>query len=160
MDERPLLYLDVDGVLNCLDGGHPADETADGFPVWIPVGTNQRVALLLEVFEPVWATAWLGRAHSEWKPLLGLTGGFPWPYVYYSSLKLPEIIKHAKGRPFVWIDDDADWELRELGWDRSMVDGLVLAPDHRTGLTDQHVEEALDYASSLTVGKRGEVKLP
>lgn len=159
MSDRPLLFLDIDGVLNCIEGGHPAYRTQGGMPVWVPIGVTDRVSRLLEVFEPAWATAWLGSAHREWKPLLGLTDPFPWAFVAYGNLKLPEIIKRADGRPFVWIDDDADWELRELGWDRSMVDGLVLAPDPRTGLTDLHVEEALAFAAKVTVGKRRSVEL-
>lgn len=102
--ERPLLFLDVDGVLNCLDGGHPEHRTPGGLGVWIPPGVTERMDKLLRVFEPVWATAWLGSAHSEWRAIVDPAGLTAWPYVSYSDLKLPAILRYAKERPWVWIE--------------------------------------------------------
>lgn len=149
MTDRPLLFLDVDGVLNCMEGDHPAVEVLEpgefDMPVFLPDGVPRRVTELLKTFEPVWATAWRGCAHRAWRKVFDL--GASWPYLDWVDLKLPEIIRHAKGRPFVWIDDDAEWELRELGWDRSMVDGLILQPDPAVGLADEHVGEAVAWAA-------------
>lgn len=147
MTERPLLFLDVDGVLNC-----PGERQDDHVPhfvghetIWVPTHTRERVARLLAVYDPIWATAWVGRAHSAWRHVLDLPGE-SWPYLNYLDFKLPEIIRIAKFHRWAWVDDDANWELRKLGWDRSMVNGLVLDTDHREGLTDAHVGQLLAYA--------------
>lgn len=156
MSEKPLLFLDVDGVLNCLGGSHPRYLTPRGLSVEVPTGTTDRLARLLDHFDPVWATAWLGTAHSEWKALLGLDSPFPWPYVRYTNLKLPEIIRHAAGRPYAWVDDDARWELHQLGWQTSHVAGLIVAPDSRVGLTDALVDQLVAFAqTALAEGVMG-----
>ena len=149
----PILFLDVDGVLNCVgrDEWGQLAEYAPGrrFPVYPPPGTADRVRrLTLEAFEPVWATAWLGSAHRCWSRVLNLDP-MPWPYVDYERFKLVEIVRYARGRPWAWVDDDARWEMRELGWTDEMVPGLVLAPDPAEGLTDEHVERLLTWAAEV-----------
>lgn len=139
MRERPLLFLDVDGVLNALGGGHPR-VILDGCPCDVPEGTKERVARLAEAFDVVWATAWFERAHTAWRHVLDLPAE-SWPYLPWNRYKLTDILRYAKERPWAWVDDDAEWELRQLGWDRSMVTGTIVAPDPLIGLTDQHVTD-------------------
>lgn len=143
--ERPLLFLDIDGVLNTMNRDHEPI-ILGGCYCWIPPGTRERVHRLIEVYDPVWCTAWLGRAHSAWRDYLGLDP-IPWPYVNYRQYKLVELIRMAGERRWAYVDDDAfTYELRGLDWTPDMVDGLVIQPDHNTGLTDEHVEELLAYA--------------
>lgn len=151
---RPLLFLDVDGVLNCYRDGYDFHDLG-GIHVYVPPGTRERVTRLLEHFDPVWATAWLGRAHTAWRNLLGLTM-LPWPYLDWVEYKLPHLLRFAGERPWAFVDDDAEWELRKLGWTREHVTGLILSPDTEVGLTDAHVDELIAWASGPEAGSQTE----
>lgn len=145
---RPLLYLDVDGVINCVEATVPVDHIHPGTSseAFVPVGTAERLERLLRVYEPVWSTAWLGTAHDCFQSHLGLPTA-SWPFLSYDRFKILAILRHARGRPWAWVDDDANYELRALNWfphyDR-MLEGLIITPDRHVGLTDEHVEELLD----------------
>jgi hypothetical protein len=148
-NDRPLLFLDVDGVLNC--PGPRQDEhefvKLGGLPVFIPKGTKERVHRLLEVYDPVWCTAWLGSAHSAWRHVLELDG-LPWPYVNYRQYKIIDLLKMAGDRLWAYVDDDVfGYELKGLGWTEDMVSGLLIQPDPYVGLTDEHVRELLIFAN-------------
>jgi hypothetical protein len=151
-DERPLLFLDVDGVLNCLDAQVRTTEvrTEDrwgGHIAMVPFGTRTRIAELTEAFEPVWATAWQGMAHGHFRKHLRLPRE-SWPYVRYDNFKLTEILRYAAQRRWAWVDDDAEWEIRSLGeYFRDFPGSLVVNPDPRIGLTDEHVTRLLAFAS-------------
>lgn len=145
---KPLLFLDVDGVLNCLAwSGADYDslrQKVGGTPCVVPPYVAENVRRLAERFEMVWATAWLGRAHTAWRDVLGLPDE-SWPHVSYTNLKLPAIIRYAAERPWAWVDDDAYWELEQLGWQKENVPGFVAFIDGRVGLTDERVEALLEY---------------
>lgn len=154
---KPILFLDVDGVLNCHAWPNADYENLlqdiGGFRCLVPPETRERLRRILEHYEPVWATAWLGRAHSAWREALDLPQE-PWPYVSYVEYKLPSIIKMAGWRPWAWVDDDANWEIERLGWKASYVSGLVISPDGRYGITEEIVEQLIEYAKE--VGNRKE----
>lgn len=162
---RPLLFLDVDGVLNACPPV-PDVEVVEmlGFPICIPPDTPERIARLLEVFDPVWATTWRGDAHEHFAGPLGLTGE-PWPHIeFLGGLKLPSIIDYAIGahlphrtevRPWCFIDDDAMWEMREIGIWPDRTQSLVINPVTAKGLTDDHVNEALGFARRVKALREG-----
>lgn len=166
--DRPLLFLDIDGVLNCQGWTGPDYEQlkrkiGKTEHCVIPPGTSDRVKRLVECYEPVWATAWLGGA-ADWREALDIEGS--WPYINFIGLKLPEIIKYAAGRKWAWVDDDAYWELQQLGWIEKQIvdtlhgdrapfsqwgfgdDGLIVAPDGRFGLTDEIVHQLEAFANA------------
>lgn len=144
MSKRPILFLDVDGVLNCLSATVPVEHInpGTGFEAYVPAGTRERLTLLAEHYEPVWATAWMSSAHAPFRQHLQLPVS-AWPYVRWAEYKLPAMLRYAGGRPWAWIDDDAEWEIKALGWTEAMVPGLVIVPDPRVGLTGEHVRELL-----------------
>jgi hypothetical protein len=146
---RPVLFLDVDGVLNCLNATVPVEHIhpGTGFQAFVPEGTRERLALLTEHYEPVWSTAWMSSAHGPFREHLGLPDR-AWPYVQWAEYKLPAMLRYAGPRPWAWVDDDAEWEIKALGWTEAMVPGLVVVPDPRVGLTDEHVRELLIYANA------------
>lgn len=151
---KPLLFLDVDGVLFPENGFADTLEDVDQFfikgvgTITVPFGTRDRVQALLEYFEPVWATAWLGKAHFAFAEYLELPA-HSWPHIEYSTSKVLEIVKWANGRPWVWIDDDATLDLKYIGWsiDRHIADNaLIIVPNRNLGLNDNHVRQAIDFA--------------
>lgn len=152
---KPILFLDVDGVINAFPPIKGEEVVQiNGFPICIPPGTKERVAALVEVFEPVWATTWRKEAHPCFYGPLGL-GEEAWPHIDFHTYKLLSIIEYAADihlsstilHPWVWIDDDGGWEMRELGLWHDKVKTLVLEPDPAVGLTDEHVEKALALAT-------------
>ena len=153
MSERPILFLDVDGVLAVYGlkaEGEPllVDRANVDFPVTVAYGLAPRVQRLSEAFEVVWSTAWFGAAHGAFRRHLGLPSE-SWPYLPWNQHKLTEIVKRAGERSWAWVDDDAHYELRDLGWEAGRhFDGLIVQPDPSIGLTDAHVDELLAFAAS------------
>jgi hypothetical protein len=145
---KPLLFLDVDGVINCLNigaGYEVVQPDPDGLIATVPPGMKARIARLADLYEVVWATAWRGAAHAHFRDYFGLPAE-SWRYVDYSDLKLTEILRTAGERRWAWVDDDIKFELRNLGWRPDMVTGLLVEPAPREGLTDAHVERLVAFA--------------
>jgi hypothetical protein len=157
---KPLLFLDVDGVINCLNlffSKSPAPfEAVDwghGLIAAIPEGTKERVEQLTEHFAPVWATAWFGHArlfNKHWDQE-------PWPFLHWHDMKLPAIVRRAaKGtmeptpdRRWAFVDDDAYWEASEFNQQFGPVpeQGLVVPVAPHRGLTDAHVGHLIEWAN-------------
>src|SRR5919106_376418 len=120
-DRRPLLLVDVDGVVS-LFGFDPAAPppvfpiAVDGIPHWLSVGAGPRLERLSRTFECVWCTGWEERAEEHLPRLLGLPGG--WRHLTFDAAplewrrghwKLASIDAHAgPDRPLAWIDDAHD----------------------------------------------------
>ena len=68
-DGRPLLLIDIDGVLLC-DRGERC-ELASGGVVHVALGAA-RLKEIVEHYDSAWATEWGERANEEIAPLLGL----------------------------------------------------------------------------------------
>lgn len=109
MSVRPIVFLDVDGVLTPLVS---ADELPSGYEqLTLPNGTScvlnqahgRALLALMEQAELVWATTWGDGANDIAGPLLGLPR---LPVATHSRPKLPGLLAYAGGRPFVWLDDD------------------------------------------------------
>ncbi|NBH07131.1 hypothetical protein GTY80_28325 [Amycolatopsis sp. SID8362] len=116
-DQRPLLFLDIDGTL--LPFGAAGDSHLDR----LDPGTGPRLAALPCTL--VWATTWENEANTELAPRLGLS---PLPVVRWPDpsaehehedrwfglhWKTRSLVAWAAGRPFIWVDDeltDADRE--------------------------------------------------
>lgn len=174
---RPLLLLDVDGVLNCFgslwteayEAEHfePILTSPQGFVIRMPKRTARRVAFLRRFFDPVWATAWQSNAHPFFADPLGLDGE-PWPHVTWESAiyhpertwKLPDVQRwlaehqtrgSAHAVPLAWVDDD----LRDDAEDwarRREAPTLLVRTDPCHGLTDEHVHELASFARAVTQG--------
>ncbi|MEV0269180.1 HAD domain-containing protein [Hamadaea sp. NPDC050747] len=157
---RPMLLLDVDGVLNpyaavsCPAGFgeyafFPAEE-----PVRLCEGHASWLADLGEAYELIWATGWGVNANRLLAPLLGLAQlpviQFP-PAPFRPEDKVPAIAAYAEGRPAVWIDDMLTAEA--YAWaDRRAEPTLLIAADPAEGLTRAMVDEALSWAATLDGG--------
>lgn len=127
---RPLLFLDVDGVLNPF----AAPQMPDGFSeyrfmvhdeVWLMAGSipparpagawlNPRFhgPMLRDLaldFDLVWATSWGNDANIHLSPLFGLPMlpiVLPVPCRIRVTTKVGPINRFAGDRPLAWVDDD------------------------------------------------------
>jgi hypothetical protein len=112
---KPLLLIDVDGVINIFTSTTPhveweheflhVNEGVSGGTDWIriPLGMSARFAKLAEHYELIWATGWLDRAHNCFAPKLGLE---QWDHIDVSSGFI-----HAS-----WSRDAGERNAQALSW--------------------------------------------
>lgn len=164
MDGRPLLLLDVDGVLN--PAGRPSPDfhrhkaVVDG-QVYTLLLNRWHGSRLLELAEETgaelaWATTWEGHA-NEWigpriglpeLPVIPMTG--PHAPVMGEMFKTPHVAGYVAGRPFVWFDDQIDWIDEEYLAAHPGVGAFRLVKvDPRYGLADAHLADARDWLMDL-----------
>lgn len=160
---RPLVLLDVDGVLN--------PEVRPG-PGWqphraqSPIGTFDVILnpghgrLLLEFADRagadlVWATSWEHYANHEIAPRIGLP---ELPVIEVNAHtgaagihpKTPPVAEYVAGRPFVWFDDDldpADTTFLERHGSVGHFRIIHVGPHH--GLDEHHLRQAAAWLASL-----------
>ena len=162
--ERPVLYLDIDGVLWDVDQTSPA---GIGYGARGARGIGIFVKFALEHFEVRWCTMWApsGTLHMEGRETLAQHTGIPastWARVRSSKGHVRfkhETIDHAEhlaGRPFVWVEDgllpeEHQW-LRGNGWqDRYFHTDVFADPDAL-------VKTTLHALPSGTCPEEGQVK--
>lgn len=169
---KPLLLLDVDGVLNCFGSIWSEEYEAlnfeplrvfhKRFTIRIPNGTGQRLASLAESFDMVWCTAWQEEAHPFFGPQLEL--GDPWPVIEFSgwdgrlhegrSWKWSFVDRYVdvEGRMAAWVDDDL--HAADFAWaaDRTMrvAPTMLVKTNQSIGLTDTHVAHLRSWATAVT----------
>ncbi|WP_433474012.1 HAD domain-containing protein [Spirillospora sp. CA-142024] len=161
---RPLLYLDVDGVLNPeapLEGF--AEHAIGRLTVRINPDHGTWLRDLSAHYDLVWATTWEEHANEYIAPLLDLP---PLPHVAISAyepqdgdprtplLQLPRmrkwapILRHADGRPFAWVDDVIPLTVRRqaLPYRRGL---RLVRVRPEEGLTRRHVDGLRRWAGRL-----------
>src|SRR3712207_5426141 len=118
--DKPLLYVDVDGVIS-LWGFDPnrrpsgAHASVDGIPHFLSAEAGRHLLALAEDFELVWCTGWEERADEHLPHAIGVPAGLP--HLTFGEpaegtgettpghWKLAAIDAHAGDRPAAWIDD-------------------------------------------------------
>lgn len=180
---RLAVLLDVDGVLNA--GCDEPREICKCHPGWTRVWAHPnppygRYKLTLNPAhgpllrdlaadnkaELVWATYWEDEANVWVSPTVGLPDNLPHvpiPPQFRQKHSPGEwkallIASWAKGRPFVWFEDelDAPGTLIKLAasGDYDLGPFLVVTVDERTGLTEDHVAQAAAWMRDLTSESR------
>lgn len=171
--ERPILAVDVDGVLN--PWGMPRSQRMQaGFydtrtPQWggAPLTFNPRHGpMLLDFaertgFELMWATAWQEGANKWVSPLLGLPE-LPvlhcYPDMHGPNWKFEPILPQVAGRPMAWLDDQffessvddvSDWFLDR----RPDVPTLLVPIEDYTGLTIEHLNTVESWWSDVSASR-------
>jgi hypothetical protein len=158
-DGRPILFVDVDGVLSLFgwEGDTPAGRfhMVDGIVHLIGEHGGRLLARLSQAFELVWATGWEEKANEYLVHLLELESELPTlsfdgrARFGTAHWKLEALEEFAGERPAAWIDDNIDDECRAWAEGRSAPTLLVETQTH-VGITDEHVDELLAWAAELS----------
>jgi hypothetical protein len=155
--ERPILALDVDGVISLFGFEGPLGDAPgkfhliDGIAHCIPEGLDERLRRLAEAYEIVWATGWEDRANELLLQILGIEEALPYLTFDGSARfgtahwKIGPIAEYAGDRPVAWIDDCIDEECRAWASERA-APTLLVHTRADEGLTEEHVETLLDWA--------------
>jgi hypothetical protein len=154
---RPLLLIDVDGVISLFGFGpdqRPAGrfEIVDGIAHFISATAGDHLRRLSATFEPAWCTGWEEKANEYLPRALGLPE--PFPYLRLEDAvpeqsghwKLGAIDRYAgRDRPLAWIDDAHDERCARWA-DARGARTLLVRTNPAIGLTDEHVEALLKWA--------------
>jgi hypothetical protein len=157
---RPLLLVDVDGVISLFGFDH-ADppsgrfQLVDGHAHFLSAAAGAHLRLLSETFELAWCTGWEEKANEYLPPALGLAG--PLPHVVFDPAERPAeahwklfgIDLHVEAsRPLAWLDDAHDENCRAWAASRSGPT-LLVTTNPAVGVTEREVEQLLAWARRL-----------
>jgi hypothetical protein len=147
---KPLLLLDIDGVLNPLGVRNaPGFVACDlgGMRVLLNPDHGRWLRSLAAAFDLTWATSW-ERDADLIAERIGLPVGLP--YVAFNgqedwTIKLPDVMRYVGDRSMAWVDDVLDIETRAWAASRS-APTLLVETDRRVGLTSDHVDRLRAFA--------------
>ena len=154
---KPLLLVDVDGVLNPLVriAVFPrdfAEHRLEGFRVLLSARHGVWLNALADRFDLVWATTWEDDANRLIAPLIGLPTDLP--VIRFGdperpgTWKLPDVAAYVGDRPAAWVDDDL-WGDAEA-WARARAaPTLLVRTDPAVGLARRHVKALERFAGRL-----------
>jgi HAD domain in Swiss Army Knife RNA repair proteins len=155
-DPRPVLAVDVDGVISLFGFDEPLTEVPgevhliDGMAHCISREAGERLARLADHYELVWATGWEERANDYLPELLGLPDELP--YLTFGGnarfgtahWKVDAIAEYAGDRPVAWVDDSIDDSCKLWALSRE-APTLLVEVDSRRGLEEAHVEALIKW---------------
>ncbi|MEV0583150.1 HAD domain-containing protein [Nonomuraea sp. NPDC050310] len=158
---RPLLLVDVDGVLNpfSTQPGFRRYECTIGEEHYTVHLNPAHGAWLMELAlaaraELTWATTWEESANEWIAPRLGLPRlpvvplAHDAPSELGEMFKTPHVAKYVGDRPFVWFDDHVFLEDEEyLRGYQGTGQFLLVNVEPRRGLTREHLETAREWLS-------------
>lgn len=161
MAVKPLLFIDVDGVLSVygFDGESrdPRDlYLVDGLPHHIPTAMGPRLRTLLPHFESLWATGWGERANDHLIHILDLPSELE--VIEFATRpskdgsghwKLEELTVRAGQQPAAWIDDGHNPACVAWAAGRE-APTLLVSTDPHVGMTDAHVEELVVWSAEVS----------
>jgi hypothetical protein len=168
--ERPLLMVDIDGVISLFGGWEQAvsgrrDEHAagpldgsfhaiDGTPHFLSSTAAAHLLELSSMFELVWASGWEERANEHLPHLLGLPPELPFLRFERNvgrtnaHWKLDAIDAYAGERALAWVDDALNDACHEWAMARA-APTLLVQTDPRRGLTAAEARQLTDWARTL-----------
>lgn len=152
---RPLLLLDVDGVLcptfrQPLSPGQQLVEVDESDTVVMDAQMTGRLKRLGASYDLVWCTSWEERANEYIAPLYQLPA---LPTISFdtdarATWKLPAVERFVGQRPFAWIDDELQPDAHAWAAER-LVPTLLIDVDPRDGLTDRLVDLLVEFAADV-----------
>ena len=157
--DRPILAIDVDGVISLFGFDEPPASTVarfeliDGVVHCISLPAGERLRRLGDHYDMVWATGWEEKANDYMPNVLGMP---ELPFLTFEGAarfgsahwKLAPLDKYGKGRPMAWIDDSFDESCYE--WARERDEPTLLVPtESDLGLEEAQTEALIAWARSL-----------
>lgn len=121
-EDKPLLMVDIDGVLSLFGfPPHAPPEGSlhfvEGIPHFLSAAAARHLLALVSLFELVWCSGWEEKADEHLPHLLGLPRGLPHlsfergagpGQSLHGHWKLAAIDAYAHGRALAWVDDCID----------------------------------------------------
>jgi hypothetical protein len=168
--DKPLLFIDVDGVISLFGfregyGLAPGDapfsrcppgglHSINGVMHYISSECGARLRRLAERYELVWASGWEEAANDYLPHLLGLPRHLP--FLTFDGRvaagpahwKVDAIGAYAGHRPLAWIDDNVDESCRSWAA-RRPAPTLIVETLRHEGMGQEHLELLLNWASRL-----------
>ncbi len=163
---RPLLMVDIDGVLSLFGGWERSNEQADGealdgsfhsidgIPHFLSSAAARHLLELSTLYDLVWASGWEERANEHLPHLLGMPPELPFlrfPRAVGRSnahWKLETIGSYAGERALAWIDDALNPACHEWA-DARDAPTLLVVTDPKRGLTAREAQELTAWAVAL-----------
>ncbi len=152
----PVLFLDIDGVLNpfaaaaCPDGYAEHEFFPGEGPQRYSAAHGAWIRELAAAGELWWASTWGEDANKLFLPRLGVTESLPVvdfpPLPFPPERKVPAVAAVAGDRPAAWIDDNHTAAGRQWAADRS-APTLLVPIDAAIGLTRADVDRVLSWAA-------------
>jgi hypothetical protein len=166
--KKPVWFVDVDGVINALVD-YVNKPHLNSYSDWEALNVNgyiivfspamvESINSLSETIDIVFMTTWAEAAANDLAPALGLnikrflrSDGSNSSFEYQGNdaskrwWKLNGILDHINQdqRPFIWTDDDMHNDIKRAIFGRAAfegVDNLLITPNSKVGLTEQHLE--------------------
>ncbi len=159
-DDRPLLLVDVDGVISLFGFDHHSPpsgryQLVDGITHYLSDTAGEYLRRLTRTFELAWCSGWEEKANDYLPLALGLDG--PLPHIVFDPFdrparahwKLGGIDRHVEpSRPLAWVDDAHDDGCRTWAAARP-APTLLVTTDPAVGLTEAEVQRLLAWAEQL-----------
>jgi HAD domain in Swiss Army Knife RNA repair proteins len=159
---RPLLMVDIDGVLSLFAGawegrapGEGAFHSIEGIPHFLSARAAAHLLDLQRDFQLVWASGWEEKANDHLPALLGLPADLPFLRFERAvgkanaHCKLEAIDDYAGDRPLAWIDDAMNEACHRWAARRG-APTLLVQTQPELGLTSSEVSTLTDWAASLS----------
>ena len=156
-EQRPILAVDVDGVISLFGFQGPIGDVGgrfhliDGIAHCISDVAGAQLRHLADAYELIWATGWEDRANDHLPLLLGLPGELPClrfdGRARFGSAhwKLDALEAYSGDRPLAWIDDSLDQSCHD--WAAKRAGPTLLVPtESDVGLTEVHTEALVAWA--------------
>ena len=157
---RPILFVDVDGVISLFGFGDTEPPTGrlhwiNGVLHHISASAGKLLLKLADRFELVWATGWEETANDYLPHLLGLPSELPClsfdecPQFGTAHWKIAAIDQYAgTERPVAWIDDSLDESCHGWAEERS-APTLLISTRSAEGMQSEHVDRLIDWVQEL-----------
>jgi hypothetical protein len=162
--EKPLLAVDVDGVISLFGFEEPPERSIarfqliDGMVHCISLAAGERLRRLSDHYELIWATGWEERANDALAPMLGLPD---LPALTFDGAarfgsahwKLGPLAEYAGERPLAWVDDSFDESCFDWAQGRD-APTLLVPTESPYGLEEAQTEALMAWALELGSGPK------